>query len=92
MVDVPKAWRKGAKVDRPEDSTVRVALKVPVLVPSLKTNIKITSEAGTVIEDEPLPASAGCGCASTATSAGRRAWSSPASWSGCCSRRCSSGS
>ncbi len=55
--DLPKAWRKGAKVDRPEDATVRVALKVPVLVPSLKTNIKITSEAGTVIEDEPLPSS-----------------------------------
>jgi len=54
MEDVPKAWRKGAKVDRPEDATVRVALKVPVLVPSLKTNIKITSQAGTVIEDEPL--------------------------------------
>jgi hypothetical protein len=27
-----------------------------VLVPSLRTSIKITSEAGTVIEDEPLPA------------------------------------
>ena len=56
MDDVPKAWAKGAKVDRPDDHTVRVALKVPVLVPSLRTNIKITSEAGTVIEDEPLPA------------------------------------
>jgi hypothetical protein len=56
MDDVPKAWAKGAKVDRPNDHTVRVALKVPVLVPSLRTNIKITSEAGTVIEDEPLPA------------------------------------
>jgi pilus assembly protein CpaE len=56
MDDVPKAWAKGAKVDRPDDHTVRVALKVPVLVPSLRTSIKITSEAGTVIEDEPLPA------------------------------------
>jgi hypothetical protein len=34
-----------------------VRLKVPVLMPSLKTDIKITSSAGTVIEDEPLPAS-----------------------------------
>jgi len=57
MEDLPKAWQKGAKVDRPEGSTVRVALKVPVLLPSVRTNIKITSEAGTVIEDEPLPAS-----------------------------------
>jgi hypothetical protein len=30
---------------------------VPVLVPSLRTNIAIASEAGTVVEDEPLPAS-----------------------------------
>ena len=57
MEDLPKAWQKGAKVDRPEGSTVRVALKVPVLLPSVRTHIKITSEAGTVIEDEPLPAS-----------------------------------
>jgi pilus assembly protein CpaE len=55
--DLPDAWRNGAKVDRPDDHTVRVKLKLPVLLPSLRTNVKISSEAGTVIEDEPLPAS-----------------------------------
>ena len=55
--DLPKGWKQGAKVDRPEDNTVRVKLKVPILFPSVRTNWKVTSEAGTVIEDEPLPAS-----------------------------------
>jgi pilus assembly protein CpaE len=55
--DLPDSWKKGAKVDRPEDNTVRVRLQVPVLFPSLHSNIKVASEAGTVIEDEPLPAS-----------------------------------
>ena len=32
--DLPEAWRKHAKVDRPEDNTVRVRLKVPLLFPS----------------------------------------------------------
>ena len=49
--------RKHAKVDRTNDHTVRVKLKVPVLFPGVHTNWKVTSEAGTVIEDEPLPAS-----------------------------------
>jgi hypothetical protein len=40
---------------------VRVRLKVPVLFPSVRSNVRITSEAGTVIEDEPLPASQGGG-------------------------------
>jgi pilus assembly protein CpaE len=57
MEDLPKSWRKGAKVDRPEDHVVRVRLKVPVLVPSLRTDVRISSTAGTVIEDEPLPSS-----------------------------------
>jgi hypothetical protein len=35
--------------------TVRVRLKVPALFPSVKTPLRITSEAGTSIEDEPLP-------------------------------------
>ena len=57
LEDLPESWRKGAKVDRPEDNVVRVRLKVPVLMPSLRTDVKITSTAGTVIEDEPLPTS-----------------------------------
>ncbi len=55
--DLPDAWRKHAKVDRPEDNTVRVRLKVPLLFPSVKAPWTVSSEAGTVIEDEPLPAS-----------------------------------
>ena len=57
MEDLPRSWRKGAEVDRPEDHVVRVRLRVPVLFPSVRSDIRIASEAGTVIEDEPLPAS-----------------------------------
>ena len=55
--DLPKAWKKGTTVDRSDDQTVRVRIKVPVLFPSVHTKWKVSSEAGTVIEDEPLPAS-----------------------------------
>jgi pilus assembly protein CpaE len=55
--DLPKAWRKGTTVDRSDDQTVRVRIKVPILFPSVHAKWKVTSEAGTVIEDEPLPAS-----------------------------------
>jgi hypothetical protein len=34
-----------------------VKLRVPVLLPGVHTKWKVTSEAGTVIEGEPLPAS-----------------------------------
>ena len=55
LEDLPKAWRDGAKVDRSNDVTVRVRLRVPALFPSVRTPLRITSEAGTSIEDEPLP-------------------------------------
>ena len=55
--DLPKAWRKGAEIKKTDDVTVRVKLKVPVLLPNVKSPWKITSSAATVVEDEPLPPS-----------------------------------
>jgi len=58
MGEVPKAWRGGADVDVPKDqSTVAVRLKVPVVVPGLKSPFAIGSRAATAIEDEDLPPS-----------------------------------
>ena len=59
--DLPKAWRKGSKIDRPDkdETTVRVRLKVPFLFPSVDTPVTVTSVAGASIEDEPVPPSQG---------------------------------
>ena len=55
--DLPKAWRKGAKVDKADSVTVRVKLNVPIVVPQMKSPWRVSSEAGTSVEDEPLPPS-----------------------------------
>jgi pilus assembly protein CpaE len=55
--DLPGAWRNGAEIKKTDDVTVRVRLKVPVLLPNVKSPWKITSSAATVVEDEPLPPS-----------------------------------
>jgi pilus assembly protein CpaE len=58
MGEVPKAWRGGAQVELPEEqSTVAVRLKVPVVLPGLKSPFSIGSRAATAIEDEDLPPS-----------------------------------
>ncbi len=59
--DLPKAWRKSAKVDRPDkdETTVRVRLKVPFLFPSVDTPVTVSSVAGASIEDAPVPPSQG---------------------------------
>jgi pilus assembly protein CpaE len=57
VADLPKAWRKGAKVDKADEVTVRVRLNVPIVVPAMKSPWQISSEAGTSIEDQPLPPS-----------------------------------
>jgi pilus assembly protein CpaE len=58
MGEVPKAWRGGAEVKVPDDeSTVAVRLKVPVVLPGLKSPFAIGSRAATAIEDEDLPPS-----------------------------------
>jgi hypothetical protein len=35
--------------------TVKVSLKVPVLIPAFRSPIHITTTADTSVEDEPLP-------------------------------------
>jgi pilus assembly protein CpaE len=55
--DLPKAWRKHAKIEKTDDVTVRVQLKVPVLFPGVGSPWRISSQAGTSVEDEPLPES-----------------------------------
>ena len=55
--DLPKAWRKGARVDKADEVTVRVKLSVPIVVPTMKSPWRVSSEAGTSIEDQPLPPS-----------------------------------
>jgi pilus assembly protein CpaE len=58
MGEVPKPWRGGAEVNVPDDSSaVAVRLKVPVVLPGLKTPFAIGSRAATAIEDEELPPS-----------------------------------
>ena len=58
MGEVPKAWRGGAEVTVPkEQSTVAVRLKVPVVLPGVKSPFEIGSRAATAIEDEELPPS-----------------------------------
>ena len=48
--DLPKAWRGGAKVDKPDGTTVSVRLDVPILLPGLHSPIRIANTAGTVTE------------------------------------------
>jgi pilus assembly protein CpaE len=53
--DLPKGWRRGAEITKPTDVTVKVSLKVPVLIPAFRAPIHITTTADTSVEDEPLP-------------------------------------
>src|SRR3954469_3292796 len=53
--DLPKGWRHGAEITKPTDVTVKVSLKVPVLIPAFRAPIHITTTADTSVEDEPLP-------------------------------------
>ena len=55
--DLPGAWRTGAKIEKREDVKVRVSLRVPVVMPGLRSPWRIESVAGTSVEAEPLPAS-----------------------------------
>ncbi|HEX8102780.1 MAG TPA: AAA family ATPase [Solirubrobacteraceae bacterium] len=55
--DLPKAWRKGAKIEKRADVKVRVSLRVPVVMPGVRSPWRIESEAATSVEDEPLPES-----------------------------------
>ncbi len=53
--DLPRAWRTGAKIEKRDTVVVHVALKVPVVVPGLRTPFVISSDAATSVEDEELP-------------------------------------
>jgi pilus assembly protein CpaE len=54
--DLPKGWRPGADITKPTAVTVKVSLKVPVLIPAFHSPLRITTTADTSVEDEPLPA------------------------------------
>jgi pilus assembly protein CpaE len=53
--EIPKAWRKDAEIERRETVTVRVRLRVPVVLPGLKSPFRIGSQADTSVESAPLP-------------------------------------
>ncbi len=53
--DLPKGWRPGAEITKPTAVTVKVSLKVPVLIPAFRAPVHITTTADTSVEDEPLP-------------------------------------
>jgi pilus assembly protein CpaE len=56
MGEVPGAWREDAKVEVPGgESTVSVRLKVPIVIPGLKSPFAIGSRAASTVEDEELP-------------------------------------
>jgi pilus assembly protein CpaE len=57
--DLPKAWRKDAKIeiDKDDPVTVKVRLTVPIVLPGLGSPFKVSDHASTSIEDEPLPPS-----------------------------------
>jgi pilus assembly protein CpaE len=53
--DLPKGWRPGAEITKPTAVTVKVSLKVPVLIPAFRAPVHITTTADTSVEDEPVP-------------------------------------
>jgi pilus assembly protein CpaE len=52
--DLYGAWRKHAKIELRGDVTVSVQLNVPLLIPGIKTPIKVGSTADAVLEDGDL--------------------------------------
>lgn len=49
--DLPGAWREGMRVSE-GDNYVEVSLSVPALVPGLDTPARVSTRAGTVVEDD----------------------------------------
>lgn len=54
--DLPKQWRDGMRL-KEEDHEVQVRLAVPVVIPGVDGPIRVSSTAGTSVEDEPVPES-----------------------------------
>ena len=52
--DLPKAWLRKARITEEDGSTVKVSLRVPVVLPGIESPFRITTHASTVIEGEPL--------------------------------------
>ncbi|HWK27479.1 MAG TPA: AAA family ATPase [Solirubrobacter sp.] len=52
--DLPKAWRRHAEIDKRGTVTVSVRLRVPLLIPGVRTPLTVGSTADTVIEDGAL--------------------------------------
>jgi pilus assembly protein CpaE len=59
LEDIPKAWRHGADIRIPkgDDVSVAVNLRVPIVLPGVRSPFHIGSRAATVIEDQGLPPS-----------------------------------
>ena len=57
--DLPKAWRKDAKIeiDKDDPVTVNVRLTVPIVLPGIGSPWTVSDHASTSVEDEPLPPS-----------------------------------
>jgi pilus assembly protein CpaE len=55
MEDIPGAWRDDADIRKFGSVTVSVHLKVPLLVPGVRTPWEIGTTADTSVEDESLP-------------------------------------
>ncbi len=53
--DLPQAWQPGADITKPTAVTVKVSLKIPVLIPAFHSPLRITTTADTSVEDEALP-------------------------------------
>ena len=53
--DLPSGWRAGADISKPTPVTVKVSLRVPVLIPAFRSPVHVTTTADTSVEDEPVP-------------------------------------
>jgi pilus assembly protein CpaE len=55
LEDLGPAWRKGAVISKQNGVTVSVSLKVPLLIPGLRTPFTIHTTADTSVEDQGVP-------------------------------------
>jgi len=71
--DLPKAWRRHAKVriDPKDEARVLVELRVPMVLPQLASPIRLTSRASSVTEIDELPPSQSLTPTPTPTPRGR---------------------
>jgi pilus assembly protein CpaE len=54
---LPKPWRHGSAIDKTDEVTVKVSLRVPMFLPGVASPWHVTTKAVTSVEDEDLPAS-----------------------------------